>query len=97
MRYRVDVSRQARRDIGDIYAYHREHSPGFADRLLVGLYGAIRTLSEMPHRCPLAPEAQTVGGTVRYLLHRDYRVVYEVIGHRVDVLHVQHSSLPPAG
>lgn len=96
MKYRVDVTRPARRDIGDIYAYHREHVPGFADRWLVGLYGAMGTLSEMPHRCRLAPESQTAGGTVRYLLYRDYRVVYEVIGRRVDVLHVQHSSLPLA-
>jgi len=93
--YRVEVSGAARHDIGNIYAYLREHTPNHADRWLVGLYLAMGTLSELPHRCPVAPESEVAGGTARAPLYRDYRVVYEVIGRRVDVLLVRHSSLRP--
>lgn len=93
MKYRVDVTRPARHDIGDIYAYHRDERPGYADRLLAGLYRAMGTLSEMPHRCPVARESETATGTVRNLFFEDYRIVYEVVGRRVDVLHVRHMSL----
>jgi plasmid stabilization system protein ParE len=75
VKYRVDVTRPARQDIGDIYAYHREHVPGSADRWLVGVHRAMGTLSEMPHRCPIARESETATGTVRNLLYRDYRIV----------------------
>ena len=86
----------ARGDVTSARSTHTTASTVRAPRTagLVGLYHAMGTLSGMPHRCPLAPETQTEGGTVRYLLYRDYRVVYEVIGRRVNVLHVQHSSLP---
>ncbi|HET7461190.1 MAG TPA: type II toxin-antitoxin system RelE/ParE family toxin [Longimicrobium sp.] len=93
MKYRVDVTRPARQDIGDIYAYLREHKPGYADRWLVGVNHAMGTLSEMPHRCPVARESETATGTVRNLFFDDYRFVYEVVGRRVDVLHVRHMSL----
>jgi plasmid stabilization system protein ParE len=93
LRYRVEITRTAHHDIGNIYAWMKEHTPGSADRWLVGLYEAIDSLAEMPLRCPLAPEAAEAGGEPRQLLFRSWRVIYEISGRRVQVHRIRHTSL----
>jgi plasmid stabilization system protein ParE len=94
VRYRVEVTRRARHDIGNIYAWLHERAPAAADRWLAGLHEAIATLAEMPHRCAPAPEAELVGGEPRQLLFQSWRILFDVAERRVVVLHVRHSALP---
>ena len=64
-----------------------------------GIIAAIRTLEDMPHRCPVAEESKELGQEVRLLLHgkrnRQYKVFYSVQKKTrstgtVQVFHVRH-------
>ena len=94
MKYRVELTRAARHDIGEIYAWLYENAPAFADRWLVGIHQAIATLAEMPQRCRIVPEAEDDEGEPRQLLFHAWRVIFEISGRTVMVHHVRHSSMP---
>jgi plasmid stabilization system protein ParE len=94
LRYRVELTPAAKHDIGNAYAWLKEHTPGYADRWLVGLHEAIGTLAEMPQRCPLAPEAAEMNKEVRQLLFQSWRIVFRVYERRVGIAHVRHSAFP---
>ena len=94
MKYRVELTRAARHDIGEIYAWLYEHAPAFADRWLLGIHQAVATLSHMPQRCRVVPEAAGDEGELRQLLFHAWRVLFEIDGRTVLVLHVRHSSTP---
>jgi hypothetical protein len=89
VRFRVDITRSAQSEIGATYEQLRENLPEFADRWLVGVYEAIATLSELPHRCARAWESDGTRSDARQLLYRFSRILYEVRGRTVIVLHVR--------
>jgi plasmid stabilization system protein ParE len=91
VRFRVDITRAAQSEIGATYEYLQENVPEFADRWLIGVYDAIATLSELPHRCARAVESDGTRSEARQLLYRFSRILYEVRDRTVFVLHV-HSD-----
>ena len=65
------------------------------------LFAAIATLSEMPDRCPMIPEADELGHPARQLLYGkrsgQYRIIFDIQeesedGPRVRVLRIWHGS-----
>jgi len=55
------------------------------------LASAIATLTEYPHRCPLARENQAFPGMeIRQLVFKSHRLIYNVQDREVHVLHVRH-------
>jgi plasmid stabilization system protein ParE len=92
VRYELELSGAALHDIGMIHEFLHEDDPAFADRWLVGLYRAVATLRELPHRCRVVPDAALLGHPVRQLLYRQYLVRYIVSDERVVIVHVRHSS-----
>ncbi|HNY41350.1 MAG TPA: type II toxin-antitoxin system RelE/ParE family toxin, partial [Bryobacteraceae bacterium] len=70
MAYEVLVSDEALGDLDAIVGFIKEQgSPDAARNWLQSILETIGSLSVMPSRCPLAPEAADLGDPVRLLLH----------------------------
>ncbi len=100
MAFHVEISPRAFNDLDEIAHYIMEHgSFEQAEDWFNGIIAAIRTLEDMPHRCPIADESQEVGQEVRLLLYgkrnRKYKVYYSVRQRTpstgtVQIFHVRH-------
>jgi len=78
MPYLVSTSVQAERDIDDIFSFIKADTSDRAADWFNGLLATIRTLGEMPQRCPAIPEDPEF----RHLLYGKkphiYRVIYGI-------------------
>jgi plasmid stabilization system protein ParE len=95
MAFRVEYSSQAEADLDGILEWLISQSAGEAGlHWFEGLEKAVASLSEMPQRCPLAPENRSFPFEVRHLLYgrrpHVYRVIFRVIDDVVYILHVWH-------
>lgn len=93
--HRVIVTATAVADIAEQVAYISEDSPTAAARWYDGCFDAIQSLRSMPLRCRLAPEAETFEREIRHLVYFSHRILYEVAGETVNVLHVRHGARLP--
>lgn len=92
MKYRVEVTDQAKAQADEAYRYIFERAPDNATRWFYGLWDAMATLASMPLRCPLAPENDCFECEIRQLLYGNYRVLFEVRDNTVYVLHIRHGA-----
>ena len=101
MAYTVSLTATAEADVHAAFARIQQVAPARATRWLTGLFAAIRTLADMPARCPMIPEAATLGHPVRHLLYGQRTSVYRIIfdmqeaseeGPRVRVLRIWHGT-----
>ncbi len=98
MRYRIEIQPNALRELDDAFGCIARRSPARAERWQARAMRAIRSLTEFPRRSPLAPESDDFGAEVRQLLYGDYRILYDIQGDTVRILHVRHGArrpLPP--
>jgi plasmid stabilization system protein ParE len=102
MAFRVEVSPEAFADLDAIAIYILERgSLESAGRWFNGIIDAIRSLGELPTRCPIADESEELQNEIRLLLHgkrsRRYKI-YFAIHHEsetVRVFHVRHWARRP--
>lgn len=92
MAYALVITDQARDDLADIMAYIAADKPNRAVRYTEQLLDAIRTLANMPSRCPLAAESGMLGYKIRHLLHDSYRILFMVQRKQVIILRIIHGS-----
>ena len=52
-------------------------------------------LTSLPLACPLAPESEQLGVSIRHLIVRRYRVLFTVKGKTVTILHVSGAYIDP--
>jgi plasmid stabilization system protein ParE len=82
MAYKVSLTSRAEADARAAFERIRDVSPRRADRWLGGLFEAILTLTEMPSRCPVIPEANEVRHAARHLLYgrrtAAYRIIFDI-------------------
>ena len=100
MDFRVDLSGRAQRDIASIYEWLQSEDAGDAgENWFVGLRTAIRSLTTLPSRCPMAPESRESSVEVRQLLYgrrpHVYRILFGIEGNVVNVFHVRHARRRP--
>lgn len=90
--YRVLIEAPAIEDIQRIHAEltAQARNPAVAERWLEELEEAIATLQELPFRCSVAPEDRYFDLEIRQLLTDRYRILFTVVGSRVNVLHLRH-------
>ena len=97
MAYMVSLTGSAEADAYAAFEHIREVAPASAARWLTGLFAAIRTLADMPARCPVIPEAEELGQPLRHLLYGrrtgTYRIIFDIQedseeGPRVRVLRI---------
>lgn len=95
MAYRVEYSSQAEADLDGILDWLiAQHAGAAGLHWLEGLELAVASLSEVPERCPLAPEDTRFRFEVRHLLYgrrpHVYRIIFTIESARVVVLHIWH-------
>ena len=100
MAFRVEIAPRAFNDLDEIADYiKRNGSLGQAEEWFNGIIEAIRTLGDMPGRCPVADESEELGEEVRVLLHgrrnRKYKIYFSIerterSAGRVCIFHVRH-------
>lgn len=97
MDYRVVITKPAKDDLSVIYDWLLEEaSASKAGEWLFDMEEAIRSLTNMPYRCPLARENQFSKVEIRVLLYGknvgQYRILFTIIQNVVHILHVRHAS-----
>jgi plasmid stabilization system protein ParE len=100
MAFRVEISPRAFNDLDEIARYiNRQSSFERAEEWFNGIIAALRTLEDMPARCPVADVTKELGQEVRLLLYgkrnRKYKVYYSIRQRgpstgTVQVFHVRH-------
>jgi len=88
IRYRA----QALADIDEIYSYLLARSPQGAQNVLRAVYAAIHLLAEQPYSSPMT---DMPGVRVKALTRYRFRVFYSVVGERVEIIHIRHTSRKP--
>lgn len=78
------------------YLWLNERNPQAAAAWYNGALDAVLTLETFPERCPLAPESDAFDQDIRQLLYgkrqHAYRIIFDVVGHTVRILHVRHGA-----
>jgi plasmid stabilization system protein ParE len=89
---KVNLTRTAQRDLGQIFSHISEDSFSKARKFILELEVKIGSLSSFPKRSPSIPENDFLGTNYRHLIHKKYRVIYRVEGKNVFVLRIIHGS-----
>lgn len=78
--YRVRVTRAATVDAQEYATFIRDEnqSPFAARKWLDGLQAELASLTEMPTRFPVIPEAEELGFPYRSFMYHSHRVIYAV-------------------
>jgi plasmid stabilization system protein ParE len=96
MSYRVLITDRALSDLREIRDYIARRSPlntaGFLQRLLKGF----DVIEASPESFAKATEDEFVPYTLRQFVVKPYRVLYRIVGHRVEILHIRHGARLPA-
>jgi len=103
MAYRVKQTAYADHDLDLILEWLLAQQAGETGiRWFHRLQETLQSLSELPHRCPLAPENAAFPFEVRQLIYgrkpHFYRILFAIEGDTVVILHIRHGRrLPLAG
>jgi plasmid stabilization system protein ParE len=92
IRFRVDITRSAERDIEGIYNYIAADSPTRAIEFISKLERHISTLEQFPLRSPLIPENEILGTQYRNLIHGHYRTIFRISEKTIYVLRIIHGA-----
>jgi toxin ParE1/3/4 len=87
MSYEVVLTKDAERDLEDLYQYIARHdSQSHADRVLERLTEAAAALAAHPARGSCPGELRSLGiDEYRQVFFKPYRLIYRVHGHRVVI------------
>ena len=93
-KYKVTFRAEARGEAVDAARYISKHADSeTALRWYEGLEAAIKSLEDMPLRCPLAREHGAIPGIEwRQLVYASHRLIFMVEADTLHVLHVRHTA-----
>ena len=95
MKYRIVVTPTAEANLDETFRFIALDNPAAGRKFIASLRAKIKTLAEMPSRCPLAPEDGLDGLEMRHLIHGNYRIIFTIDPGRVTVLQVRHGARRP--
>src|SRR4030067_487730 len=97
MAYEVELSRRALQDSVEAVSYISQDSESAAARWFEQLEAALRSLIDMPRRCPRVPEAAQLKLEYRQLLHYSHRIIFRIddTSNRVLVARINHAARRP--
>jgi len=92
MDFKIIWSDAAIADLHEIWAYLAQHDPEAAARIGRGILAHVRVLANFPYIGPPYPRGSK--GTLREIVVRPYRVLYDVSedSESVEILHVWHGA-----
>jgi plasmid stabilization system protein ParE len=96
--YTVILSAEAVKNIEEAFLWIEEADPDAARRWYEGLLNALRSLSTLPLRCPIAPEVRLglLDRKIHQLVHGrgywKYRILFAVEKDKVLIAHVRHGA-----
>lgn len=96
MSYRLLITDRALSDLAEIRDYIAKRSPANATRFLERLLAKLDVIEASPQGFAKAREDQLVPYTLRQFVVKPYRILYRVVGNRVEILHVRHGARLPA-
>ena len=96
MTFRIELSRESKRDLWSYYQFASQHSLPDAIRWMERFEAAISTLGERPDRCSLSRESRWMKVDLRDFLFGKrpsvYRVVFVIDDDKVRVLRICRSQ-----
>lgn len=92
VKYNVEITPAAERDVEEIWIYIAGDSPENATAFILQLEEQIGTLEKLPERCPLIPENEQLGTAYRHLLYGAYRTIFRIAGKTVYILRIIHGT-----
>jgi len=95
MKYTLNITSEAVADVEDARSTIAEYSAQSAERFINLIDQSFESLTFMPNRHPLAPEAATHGRDIRQMVVGKYRVLYTVVYQVVNILRVRHGARRP--
>lgn len=101
MAFKIEFSQTAKDELSEIHAWliTQSGSKAIADAWYRGLKARALTLRQNPRRCRPAPESAFFSEEIRQLLHGKrhgiYRILFEIRGRTVHVLHIRHGAREP--
>lgn len=106
MAFYVEVTQVALEDAQEALTWMEQHSPRYAADWYNGLLDAIFSLEEMPRRCGIAYESDSVDAELRQLLYVQrsisYRILFVILQNASDeedghlrVIRIRHGAQRP--
>ena len=92
MSYKVEITEKAQEETRQALRWIAQHSPEKAALWHFELMEKVASLENFPARCPLAPETQTHGKEMRYLIYGKYRILFIIQDETVYVLRIRHQA-----
>lgn len=92
VKYKVEITATAERDVEEIWTYIADDSPENATAFIIRLEEQIDALEQLPERSPLVPENEQLGTPYRHLLHGAYRTIFRITGKKVYILRIIHGT-----
>jgi plasmid stabilization system protein ParE len=86
LRYAVNVTGPAEKDIQEAYGWLHAEFPEAAERWFEGIFEAIYGLESFPLRCSLAPESSDHQEQIRQLIYASHRILFAVRSQKVIIL-----------
>ena len=92
VKYSVQVTPAAERDVEEIWTYIADDSPEDATAFILRQEEQIETLEQLPERCPLIPENELLGTGYRHIIYGAYRTIFRITGKTVFILRIIHGQ-----
>lgn len=92
VKYSVQITPAAERDVEEIWTYIADDSPENATAFILRLEEQIEALEQYPERCPLIPENELLGTGYRHLIYGSYRTIFRITGDTVFIVRIIHGS-----
>jgi plasmid stabilization system protein ParE len=91
-KYRVNIAGTAEDDVRRIHGRIAKDKPKAAARWVREFRRLAKSLSHLPLRYEVIPEAEDLPINFRHVLFGNYRIVYQVGDKDVTILHVVHAG-----
>ena len=92
VKYSVQVTPAAERDVEEIWTYIADDSPENATAFILRLEEQIEALEQFPERCPLIPENELLGTGYRHIIYGAYRTIFRITGKTVFIVRIIHGQ-----
>ena len=92
IKFRIEITRSAQRDVEEIFTYIAADSPTHAAAFISQLERQVSTLEQFPERCPLIPENEILGSRYRHLIYKHYRTIFRISKQTIYILRIIHGA-----